>query len=94
MVPGIWTERSGVRSVEWLGARHPAPCFPFSVSSQDLKFNSISKEINFKVSFYARVKYVHCKVYAACPASMEVDRSWSLSCSDSPHPIPNSSLIG
>lgn len=35
-------------------------------SSQDLKFNYISKEINFKVTFYARVQSVHCRVCAAC----------------------------
>lgn len=34
-------------------------------SSQDLKFNYISKEINFKVTFSARVEYVHCQVCAA-----------------------------
>lgn len=38
-------------------------------SSQDLKFNYISKEINFKVTFYARVKYVHCQVCAACDSA-------------------------
>lgn len=36
------------------GARDSALSSP-CLSSQDLKFNSISKEINFKVAFYARV---------------------------------------
>lgn len=46
--------------------------------SQDLKFNYISKEINFKVPFYARVKYVHCQVCAACDST----------CGSFPEPVP------
>lgn len=48
-----------------LGVRQFALSFP-SLSSQDLKFNSISKEINFKVTFYTRVQSVHRQVSTAC----------------------------
>lgn len=50
--------------------------------SQDLKFNYISKEINFKVPFYARVKYVHCQVCAACDST----------CGSFPEPVPSRQL--
>lgn len=43
-------------------------------SSQDLKVNSISKEINFKVPFYARVKSV---LHATAPVSLSPRHSAS-----------------
>lgn len=47
-------------------ARCPASFSLSLFSSQELKFNYISKEINFNVTFYARVKCVTCKACAAC----------------------------
>lgn len=43
----VWPQAAGWERDSALSS----PC----LSSQDLKFNSISKEINFKVAFYARV---------------------------------------
>lgn len=59
-----------------------SPC----LSSQDLKFNSISKEINFKVAFYARV-------VCALPGQRCMSRPLSRWTRSVPHP-PRGGLAG
>lgn len=46
------------------GSRASAPYFLSLCSSQDLKFNCISKEINFKVPFYAVYSLLHATACA------------------------------
>lgn len=51
---GSWScSKQGVRQAGRLGAGHQRHTSLSLCSSQDLKFNCISKEINFKVTFYA-----------------------------------------
>lgn len=87
--PGVFWAPAGRACRVWPGgggwerdSALSSPC----LSSQDLKFNSISKEINFKVAFYARV-------VCALPGQRCMSRPLSRWTRSVPH-LPRGGLAG